>query len=202
MARGVSQIGFSVSVSVSVRVSVSVSVSVSVNVRVSVHLDALRGLRRHGRRRQRRREGEGGEGPVGGQPGCLEEEGVVDAGQHRLLIEREFFIDNLLVRIYLTIVIVRWTGLAPWNFSPSPDVHRVSSSLSGPVDPSFRALSGRPKLTVRRHKFNQYSLPRKHRLLSTVKSSYSRLIGTTTAQQKCRRTAQQKCGAVPRRARI
>ena len=28
----------------------------------------------------------------------------------------------------------------------------------GPVDPSFRALSGRLKFTVRRHKFNKYSL--------------------------------------------
>ena len=28
--------------------------------------------------------------------------------------------------------------------------------LSGPVDPSFRALSGRPTLTVRRHTFNEY----------------------------------------------
>jgi len=31
-------------------------------------------------------------------------------------IEREFFIDNLLVRIHFIIVIVRWTGLAPWEF--------------------------------------------------------------------------------------
>jgi len=28
----------------------------------------------------------------------------------------------------------------------------------GPVDPSFRALSGRLKFTVRRHKFNKDSL--------------------------------------------
>jgi len=34
-------------------------------------------------------------------------------------------------------------------------VHRVSSSLLGPVDPSFQALSGRLKFTVRRHKFNE-----------------------------------------------
>ena len=27
--------------------------------------------------------------------------------------EREFFIDNLLVRIHFIIVMVRWTGLAP-----------------------------------------------------------------------------------------
>jgi len=36
------------------------------------------------------------------------------AVQH--LIEREFFIDNLLVRIHFTIVMIRWTGLAPWQF--------------------------------------------------------------------------------------
>ena len=37
-------------------------------------------------------------------------------------------------------------------------VHRIWSSLSGPVDPSFRALSGRLKFTIRRHKFNKDSL--------------------------------------------
>jgi hypothetical protein len=39
------------------------------------------------------------------------------------------------------------------------DAHRVSSSLLGPVDPSFRALSRRLTFTVRRHKFNAESLP-------------------------------------------
>ena len=35
---------------------------------------------------------------------------------------REFFIDNLLVRIHLIIVMIRWTGLAPWEFEfPFPD---------------------------------------------------------------------------------
>ena len=29
--------------------------------------------------------------------------------------EREFFIDNLLVRIHSIIVMIRWTGLAPWE---------------------------------------------------------------------------------------
>ena len=32
------------------------------------------------------------------------------------LPEREFFIDNLLVRIHFIIVMIRWTGLAPWEF--------------------------------------------------------------------------------------
>jgi len=30
--------------------------------------------------------------------------------------EREFFIDNLLVRIYFIIEMIFWTGLAPWEF--------------------------------------------------------------------------------------
>ena len=30
--------------------------------------------------------------------------------------ERGFFIDNLLVRIHFIIVMIRWTGLAPWEF--------------------------------------------------------------------------------------
>ena len=37
------------------------------------------------------------------------------------MIEREFFIVNLLVRIHFTIVMIGWTGLAPWEFeSPFP----------------------------------------------------------------------------------
>ena len=31
-------------------------------------------------------------------------------------VEREFFIDSLLVRIHFIIVMVRWTGIAPWEF--------------------------------------------------------------------------------------
>ena len=36
--------------------------------------------------------------------------------------ERKFFIDNLLVRIHFIIVMIRWTGLASWEFEfPFPD---------------------------------------------------------------------------------
>jgi len=31
-------------------------------------------------------------------------------------VKREFVIDNLLVRIHFIIVMIRWTGLAPWEF--------------------------------------------------------------------------------------
>ena len=30
--------------------------------------------------------------------------------------ERELLIDNLLFRIHFVIVMIRWTGLAPWEF--------------------------------------------------------------------------------------
>ena len=44
-----------------------------------------------------------------------------ETGQVPSRREREFFIDNLLVRIHFIIVMRRWTGLAPWEFEfPSP----------------------------------------------------------------------------------
>jgi len=39
--------------------------------------------------------------------------------------EREFFIDNLLVRIHFIIVMIRWTGLAP------PDLHTTICKALG-----------------------------------------------------------------------
>ena len=47
---------------------------------------------------------------------------VVEEGEARAQLrtptprEREFFIDNLLVRVHFIIVMIRWTGLAPWEF--------------------------------------------------------------------------------------
>ena len=44
-------------------------------------------------------------------------------------LEKEFCIDNLLVRIHFIIVMIRWTGLAPWDFEfPFPG-SLVSTSL-------------------------------------------------------------------------
>ena len=38
----------------------------------------------------------------------------------------EFFIDNLLVRIHFIIVMIRWTGLAPWQVEfPFPAGGRI-----------------------------------------------------------------------------
>ena len=38
------------------------------------------------------------------------------AGPCRRRGVREFFVDNLLVRIHFIIMMIRWTGLAPWVF--------------------------------------------------------------------------------------
>ena len=44
--------------------------------------------------------------------------------------ENKFLIDNLLVRIHLIIVMIRWTGLAPWEFEiPFPG--SLTSAFSG-----------------------------------------------------------------------
>ena len=56
------------------------------------------------------------------------------------------------------IVLVPESGTIKRKRGGSLLLHRVSSRLLGPVDPSLRALSGRLKFTVRRHKFNNDSL--------------------------------------------
>ena len=46
--------------------------------------------------------------------------------------EKVIFVDNLLVRIRFIIVMIRWTGLAPWEFEfPLPG--SLTSTFLGPV---------------------------------------------------------------------
>jgi len=54
--------------------------------------------------------------------------------------EREFFIDNLLVRILLIVVMIRWTGLAPWEFEFTVVSTRVPHSVS--KSPNAEACRG------------------------------------------------------------
>ena len=50
--------------------------------------------------------------------------------------QREFFVDNLLVRIHFIIVMFRWTGLAPWEFEfPFP------GSLTSTILDAFSILN-------------------------------------------------------------
>jgi len=63
-------------------------------------------------------EEEEGEGQRSEEEECYEvaERVVVvvrQNGEQRSASEREFFIENLLVRIHFIIVMIRWTGLAP-----------------------------------------------------------------------------------------
>jgi len=45
--------------------------------------------------------------------------------------EKEFFIDNLLVRIHFIIVMIKWTGLAPWEFTPARMLSRTNPAVVG-----------------------------------------------------------------------
>jgi len=59
-------------------------------------------------------------------------EGGVAAPRHAVpyaVCQRERVIDNLLVRIHFIIVMIRWTGLAPWEVRT-----RSTSSSEGVVD--------------------------------------------------------------------
>ena len=56
-------------------------------------------------------------------------------------LEKEFFIDNLLVRIHFIIVMIRWTGLASWEFEfPFPG--SLASTFLWP--PFFLSTVGNP----------------------------------------------------------
>jgi len=60
--------------------------------------------------------------------------------------EREFFIDNLLVRIHFIIVTIRWTGLAPWEFEfPFPG-SLTSTFLAGRVPAQPGQLGARARV--------------------------------------------------------
>jgi len=54
-------------------------------------------------------------------PAGAHESDIAAAKRHarrrlQVCLERELFFDNLLVRIHVIIVMIRWTGLAPWEF--------------------------------------------------------------------------------------
>ena len=69
--------------------------------------------------------------------------GEIDVS-HRLIgprCERDFFIDNLLVRIHFIIVMIRWTGLAPWEFE-FPHRPQVGLGVMGRVTERTRVVYG------------------------------------------------------------
>ena len=88
----------------------------------------------------------------GGHP-----ERVEQLVRHRLR-KREFFIGNLLVRIHFVIVMIRWTGLAPWEFefrftgslTSTFLVERGSSSLCATACGKSRVFRGGLVVTAHR----------------------------------------------------
>ena len=56
--------------------------------------------------------------------------------------EREFRIDNLLVRIHFIIVMIRWTGLAPWEWREPAPGRRRGAPLSPRAAPTPVSSTG------------------------------------------------------------
>ena len=64
---------------------------------------------------------------------------ITSRGAHRPAAEREFFIDNLLVRIPFIIDMIWWSGLAPWKFEfPFPG--SLTSTFLGASSPHITSL--------------------------------------------------------------
>ena len=57
--------------------------------------------------------------------------------------EREFFTENLLVRIYFIIGMIRWTGLAPWEFEFHFPGSLTSACLVPALTPTFPGKVGK-----------------------------------------------------------
>jgi len=55
--------------------------------------------------------------------------------------ERELFIDKLLVRIHFIIVMIRWTGLAPWEFESTFPSDLTSTFLDPGHTPHGKGIS-------------------------------------------------------------
>ena len=92
----------------------------------------------------------------------------------RLLLsrQREFCIDNLLVRIHSIIVMIRWTGLAPWEIEfPVPGSLTSTFLVRGHV--AKRHVKPPERLLLSRHQ-----LFKAHRLL------YHSTLGLRVTQKK------------------
>ena len=55
-------------------------------------------------------------------------------------VQREFILDNLLVRIHCIIVMIRWTGLAPWEFEFTFPGRLTSTFLASRSTPSAASV--------------------------------------------------------------
>ena len=80
-------------------------------------------------------------------------------------LQREFFIDNLLVRIHFIIVMIRWTGLAPWEFEPRMPLY---------IGQAFGGSQCDSRLSVR---YRGASLIRNHPTLGPYRRTMPRVLG-------------------------
>ena len=79
--------------------------------------------------------------------------------------ERKFIVDNLLVRIQCIIVIIRWTGLAPWKFEFSfPGSLTPTILYAGEVNVMFRQVCSTADGTCA-PKSQLKGVPREHKIL-------------------------------------
>ena len=74
---------------------------------------------------------------------------------HRLP-QRDLFIDNLLVRIHFIIVMIRWTGHAPWEFEfPFPgSLTSTFLETRGLAQPERRRAHRLPLFELNQNQFN------------------------------------------------
>ena len=73
--------------------------------------------------------------------------------------EKEFFIDNLLVRIYFIIVMIRWTGLAPWEFEfPFPGSRSPTTTAQQARNVHHHHYTKRRKRSQTKHLTNLHAL--------------------------------------------
>jgi len=77
--------------------------------------------------------------------------------------QREFFIDNLLVRIHFIIVMMRWTGRAPWECE-SPFPGSLTSTFQSPpilerIRHIYKSHVRNPAMAFGERTFNVLSFP-------------------------------------------
>jgi len=84
--------------------------------------------------------------------------------------EREFFIDNLLVRVHLIIEMIRWTGLAPWEFEfpfsgslistfLRPAISHSSTGHTAEYDPFIKSQLASRQSTLAPSRIGQQVMP-------------------------------------------
>jgi len=84
--------------------------------------------------------------------------------------KREFFIDNLLVRIHFIILMIRWTDLAPWEFEfPFP------GSLTSTRSKATLVGLGQIELRTSKMRTSRWTVIISKQVICTAKSKFETL---------------------------